>query len=71
MTVGDARLPAIVEVWSTAETANGREAMIHLNGLIMNRTRALAPLDGHWASRRVTLRIGSTSVRVDGLSAAT
>lgn len=71
VTIGEAQIPAIVEVWSMAQSASSREAEVHVTGLIMNRTIALAHLDGHWASRRVTLRLGPTSIRIDGLSAAT
>jgi hypothetical protein len=69
--IGHAEMPAIVEVWSDAEAASTKDAEVNVNGLIMNRTMALMHLDGHWASRRVNLNLGSTSVRIDGLSAAT
>lgn len=36
--IGSARIPAIVEIWSTAEAASPKEAEVHLSGLIMNRT---------------------------------
>lgn len=70
VSIGAARMPAIVEVWSSAEAAGPKEAEVHVSGLIMNRTMALAHLDGHWASRRVTLALGPARVRIDGLSAA-
>jgi hypothetical protein len=56
--IGGAVLPAIVEVWSCAERAEAKEAVVEVAPVIINRTRALANTEGYWASRRVRLSFG-------------
>jgi hypothetical protein len=70
VTIGGALLPAIVEVWSRAERAEANEAGVEVDALIINRTRALASVEGYWQSRRVTFWVGDASMQVARISAA-
>jgi hypothetical protein len=72
VTIGDATLPAIVEVRATAVASEGSgDGDVTCAGIIVNRTRALVSASGSWASRRAYLYVGGWRLLLsDALSAA-